>query len=104
MFLVLSNGGLAVFLGTKLHGICKQDPLNASIFFGAVMWRSASLGQAAKAPVKSDSWLTTKNLHEDKVHEAQTIIQQLYVLSFELLRTSVCNISLCSQDMMSWKK
>lgn len=36
----------------KLHGICKQDPVSASISFGAVMNRAESSEQAAEEPVK----------------------------------------------------
>ncbi len=53
--LMLFNSSPGLVL--KLHGMCKQDPLSASILFGAVTNRDD--WQLAKAPVKAKAWLTT---------------------------------------------
>lgn len=45
-------------LALKLHGICKEDPLSAPIFCGAVTKRCEFSGQAAEAPVKPAPRLT----------------------------------------------
>lgn len=51
IFLVLIN--VCSSLGLKLHGICKQDPLSAPSFFGAVMESAGCFVQSAKAPVNT---------------------------------------------------
>lgn len=44
----------------KLHGICKQDPLIATILFGAVIVSAAFLSHLAQTPAKSDQTVTKK--------------------------------------------
>lgn len=53
-------------LGLNIHGISKQDPLSASIVFGAVMKRPEPSGQAAKAP-------------GNKISDGQNVLNNLQV-------------------------
>ena len=103
--LLLSNSSSD--LGLKLHGICKQDPLSASIFFGAVMKRPDLWVQSAKAPVNQNrdeqtvlmkrktNYLISRWLcqHNRRAQAENTVLLYIILHEFHSLN-SICYFSL----------